>query len=71
MFEEPIVTVEQAKEYFMKMGCSHFHMAREFPQRYEEYKQLEITKQVEINWILERFNEHYVALFENTDKDSH
>jgi len=28
MFVEPIKSLQQTKEYFRSMGCSHFHMAR-------------------------------------------
>jgi hypothetical protein len=48
IYEIPIKTVEQAKEYFREMGCSHFHMGREAPNRYDEYKGLNISKEMEI-----------------------
>jgi hypothetical protein len=67
MFDEPIKTVNQAKEYFKAMGCSHMHMAREYPQRYDEYKQLNISKQTETEWRKERFDEYYISIMENTD----
>lgn len=54
MFTEPIRSVEQAKEYFISMGCSHFHMVREYPERYEEYRRLNITKQTETEWRTEQ-----------------
>ena len=61
MFDKPIKTVEQAKEYFGAMGCSHFHMGREFPQRYDEYRKLNIPKQTETEWQKEQFDEYYYS----------
>jgi len=65
MFDKPITSIQQAKEYFQSMGCSHFHMCREYPQRYEEYKQFKISKQIELEWITERFDEFYSSIIEN------
>jgi len=47
MFDEPIQIIRQTKEFFRVMGCYDYHMWREFPQRYDEYKQLNISKQTE------------------------
>ena len=65
MFTEPIKSIQQAKEYFRAMGCSHFHMAREFPLRYEEYKGLNISKQQETEWRTERLDEYYTHIMNN------
>jgi vacuolar-type H+-ATPase subunit I/STV1 len=62
---EPIKSMKQAKEYFMSMGCSHFHMGREFPQRYEEYKQLNISKKKETEWRMEQLDEYFNDIIEN------
>lgn len=62
MSEIPIKSIKQAEEYFKAMGCLHFHMAREFPQRYEEYKELNITKEQEIEWVLDQFEEYYGSI---------
>jgi len=67
MFDQPIRTVDQAKAYFRAMGCSHMHMAREFPERYEEYRALSISQQTEREWRLEQFNEYYATIMENPD----
>lgn len=61
-FDEPIKSIQQAKEYFNAMGCSGFHMYREFPQRYEEYKKLNISNEMEIEWIAEQFDEYYTSV---------
>lgn len=65
MFETPITSIEQAKEYYRAMGCSHFHMAREYPNRYEEYQKLNISKQKETLWKTEQLDEYYNDVVEN------
>jgi hypothetical protein len=52
---ERIHDLEQAKKYFIAMGCSHFHMFREYPQRAKEYQALDIDPQIESEWIKEEF----------------
>lgn len=47
---------EEAKQYFQEMGCSHFHMAREHPDRYDEYTGLQIPKDLEAEWRQETLN---------------
>jgi hypothetical protein len=51
--EPPLRTAEEAKHYFHSMGCSHFHMSREWPARYAEYCELNISKEVETEWTAE------------------
>jgi hypothetical protein len=70
MFEEPIKTIQQAKEFFQAMGCSGFHMYREYPNRYKEYERLHISKQTETEWRKEEFDKYYVSIMGNTDPDS-
>ncbi len=53
---EPINDIEQAKKYFIAMGCSHFHMTREYPQRYKEYRTLDIDPSIESEWLKEEFD---------------
>lgn len=50
-----IKTLEQAKRYFISMDCSRFHMMREYPQRFDEYKALDIDPSIESEWIKEQF----------------
>lgn len=64
---EPIRSIQQAKEYFISMGCSHFHMGREFPQRYEEYKMLNISKIKETEWRIEQLDEYFNDIIGNKD----
>jgi hypothetical protein len=66
----PINRIEQAKEFFQRMGCKHFHMAREYPQRYEEYQKLCIPEHLEREWTYEAFYEHIQALRSSTTEPS-
>jgi hypothetical protein len=50
-----IKSLEQAKRYFISMGCSGFHMMRETPQRFNEYKSLDIDTSIESERIKEEF----------------
>jgi len=50
-----IKTLKQAKRYFISMGCSGFHMMRENPLRFNEYKALDIDPNIESEWIKEEF----------------
>lgn len=68
--DESTETIRKAKEFFEEMGCSHFHMAREYPERYSEYKRLKISKQTEMKWTEEKFDEYYVSITNNTDHNS-
>lgn len=52
---EPISDLDQARKYFIAMGCSHFHMTREYPQRAKEYRALNIDPEIESEWIKEEF----------------
>ncbi|MGB7876408.1 MAG: hypothetical protein WBL25_18655 [Anaerolineales bacterium] len=70
MFDDPIRTIEQAKEFFKTMGCSHFHMDREFPERSQEYKLLNISKRTEEEWREEQFDDYHLNSMENQDKGS-
>jgi hypothetical protein len=53
--------LQQAKEFFKSMGCSHYHMAHEYPDRYKEYRRLRIPKQTEMVWMDEKFDEYYAG----------
>ena len=53
--DNEIKTLEQAKRYFISMGCSVFHMMRENPQRFKEYRILDIDPKIESDWIKEEF----------------
>ncbi len=61
-FGTPLRTIEQARDFFREMGCSHFHMAREYPERYQEYQHLQISEQLETEWRKERFQEYFADI---------
>jgi hypothetical protein len=67
MFDEPIITVAQAKKFFMTMGCSGFHMSREYPERYDEYKKLNIPIELETEWRQEQVDTHMTEIMEAND----
>ena len=69
IYKTPITTIEQAKFYFREMSCSHYGMARDFPERYDEYVKLGISKQLEKEWIKERFDEYHKEILENAEDD--
>lgn len=49
----PITTIAEAKRFFQAMGCSSFHMAREYPEHYDQYRALGISKDTEAEWTVE------------------
>ncbi|HQE34857.1 MAG TPA: hypothetical protein PLQ70_09345, partial [Flavobacterium alvei] len=53
--DNPIKNLEQAKAFFVSMGCSGFHMMRENHLKYDEYRALEIDPSIESEWIKEVF----------------
>lgn len=53
----PLNTLEDAKRYFQEMGCSHFHMCREWTAKYDEYRRLGISKEQEIEWTADACHE--------------
>lgn len=63
-FNKPIVTLEQARCFFKGMGCSGFHMSREYPDRYNEYRQLNIGRETENLWRQEVIDKLYDTLMQ-------
>ena len=51
-----MITLEEAKEMFLKYDCSTFAMAREDQPFYEEYRKSNISKEMEEKWIQELFD---------------
>jgi hypothetical protein len=52
-YEIPLTTKAAAKQIFQAMGCTHFHMMRDFPERYREYQSFGINKYTERKWTSE------------------
>lgn len=48
---EPIINIDQAKQFFLSMDCSRFHMRRKNPARAKEYNALQIAVSIESEWI--------------------
>lgn len=67
MFDDPIKTLEQAKDFFIQMEGSPYEMAREFPNRYDEYKQFNIPRQTEREWREEILEKHFLKIKETED----
>ena len=65
MNRTPIKTLELAKRFFCAMGCMHFHMAREYPNRYKEYKKLNISENTELQWKTEYFYQEFDEIMGN------
>ena len=53
------MTINEAKEFFISMGCSGFHMCREHPDKYTQYKALNISVLLEQQWRMESFIDSY------------
>jgi hypothetical protein len=65
-----IKNVREAKKYFFACGCSHFHMAREYPERYSEYTKLGVIKEQENQWKKEYIkNEFDEAMNSQDDRE--
>ena len=52
-----MITLEEAKEMYLKYDCSRFVMAREDQPFYEEYKNLNIPKEMQEKWRQELFDQ--------------
>ena len=53
------MTIEEAKEYFISMGCSGMNMSRGDPDKYAQYKALNISASLEKQWVTESFVDKY------------
>ncbi|HOJ78944.1 MAG TPA: tetratricopeptide repeat protein [Bacillota bacterium] len=69
---EPILNIEQAKRYFIAMGCSHFHLDRENFQRRDEYYALKISADLEAEWRKEEVTRRLAEFpFDEPEKIGH
>ncbi len=57
-----ILSFADAKKYFLSMGCSHFHMAREDYDLYDDYRALNIAEETERKWTGEQIDEIMLLL---------
>lgn len=66
--DNEIRNIEQAKNYFISMGCSHFHLDREDFKRANEYRSFNISSTTESLWRQEAFEnklENFHAILPN------
>lgn len=59
---QSIKSVSDARRFFEAMGCSHFHMMRDYPDRYSEYRALKIDKAQEREWRRDAITKLYDSL---------
>lgn len=64
---EPLRTLEDAEQFYRECGCSHFHMGREHPERYDEYMALGIPEATEHAWMRAECEERLAELFRVTE----
>jgi hypothetical protein len=53
--DRELKTLDEAKTYFISMGCSHFHLDREDFKLAKEYRSLNISSETESKWRREEF----------------
>ncbi len=53
--DRELKTLEEAKSYFISMGCSHFHLDREDFKLAKKYRSLNISSETESKWRREEF----------------
>ena len=69
-FGTPITSLEMAKSFYVANGCSYYYMAREYPKRYEEYRGLNISEDIEFQWKTEHFLDLYNELMDETNGEN-
>ena len=67
-WSSPLNDVADAEAYFRAMGCSHFHMTREYPNRYEEYRKFDVSTTSENQWTQSEFDNQVTALYAETNR---
>src|SRR5262245_14764759 len=65
MPDQTIRNLEDAESFFLSMGCSHFHMDREFPEQYAQYLSLRIPEETELKWRRKKFEATKGEMFGN------
>jgi hypothetical protein len=63
--KEVKMTLQEAKKLFISYDCSKFALARENVEQYEEYKKLNIEKEVENEWREEKLVSDYQMIINN------
>lgn len=60
--QHSIKNLADAKEFYLSMGCTSFYMCREYPDRYAEYKALNISRKTENAWRKEKTDSLYKSI---------
>ena len=60
--------LEEAKEFYFRYDGQGFHMSREEPQKYEEFRSLPIGEDTLSQWDEEMLKERFAALWTNPDR---
>ncbi len=61
------MTFEEAKAFYISMGCSGFHMCRENPNTYEKFKALKINPDILEIWKQEELLKYFEQLERPSD----
>jgi hypothetical protein len=64
-----ITNLEQARRYFIAMGCKHFHLDRGNVARREEYYELNISPELEQQWREEEIDRQFNQFPFDTHKE--
>ena len=62
------MTILEAEEYFKQYGGHGFHMCREEPRKYDQYKMLNISPQMEEKWRQDILNRKFGQFFERPEE---
>jgi len=63
------MNIGEAKDYFVRCGCNGFYMSRENHNKYEEYRALKISRQIEKAWRIEQCKIAYDKLIDCKESD--
>ncbi|MDF2805003.1 MAG: hypothetical protein K0S61_4908 [Anaerocolumna sp.] len=63
------MSLKEAKEFFVMMDCSSFVMARENLPKYNQYKLLNISREIENIWREEKLEYHYNMITNSWNED--
>lgn len=67
--DKPIKTIQDAEQIYKYYGCSRYHMWHDNTVRYNEYENLEISKELEVKWSTDVYYECRVKILEGcTDR---
>lgn len=62
------MTLEESKEFYISMGGIGFHMYRENPNRYDEFKELQINPDILETWKQEQIMKYFELLEQHNDE---